>query len=126
MTQNHLKRGTPFFARFLSSRLLFFLAPAQGTKRCRSNQATTLTNVSYGAQMEAFTASFCAMLAVFQTFLGILGLRGSFGALFGPFGDPFLDLLAYRCGKVPPPGDVAPVWGLLDLFGPVRFPLFDV
>ena len=26
---------------------------------------TTLTNVSYGAQMGAFTASFCAMLAVF-------------------------------------------------------------
>ena len=92
---------------------------------------TTLTNVSYGAQREAFTASFCAMLAVFQAFIGRLGLWGSFGALlevfcgiwspfwtfwrqFGSILSPFWTCWHIVVAKFHLPGDVAPVWGLLD------------
>ena len=74
------------------------LGPAKGHLGHFGAQVLTkLRNVPYNAQMEAFTASFCAMLAGFWAVLGRLGLLGcsgallgpfaGFGALFGPFGD---------------------------------------
>ena len=80
---------------------------------------TTLTNVSYNAQMEAFTTSFYAMMAVFWTVLGLLvssgalleafcGLRSPFWAFWRLFGPKLV-------AKFPPPGDVGSIW---TLFGP--------
>ena len=44
--------------------------------------------------------------------------------------EPFLDLLAYRCGKVPPTRGssptLGPFWTLVGPLRVVRFPLFDV
>ena len=89
------------------------------------------------AQMEAFTASFCAMLAGFWTVLGRLGV---FGAKWSPFGGllraffkwslfwifwrPFGPILV---AKFHPPVDVGP-WGVLDpiwVSAGGKVPLFD-
>ena len=74
---------------------------------------------------------------VFWVFWGLLEpFWRPFGGIWSPFLDllatilaypePFLDLLAYRCGKVPPTRGCCPSLGPFGPIWAVRFPLFDV
>ena len=93
---------------------------------------TKLTNVPYNAQIEAFTASFCACWLDFRQFLVVWVFWGSsealleafcglqspfwtfwrpFGPILSPFGTFWRVIWAYPCGKVPPTRRCCPCLG---------------